>query len=91
MNNYFPTDTEVDVCVQDVLNEIEDDMMTGTVPRDVASFGDLHDYVDANCYGGFCDDGTAGTTYNPRSDWDIDSAGIVQDRVDTILRQRAAK
>ena len=34
--------------------EIMFDMDHGEVPRTVKSFGELHDYVDANCYGGFC-------------------------------------
>jgi hypothetical protein len=36
---------------------IIEDVMEGLVPLDVANFSELHDYVDANCYGGFCDDG----------------------------------
>lgn len=35
--------------------EIEADMQSGRVPRSVRSFPELHDYVDANCYGGMCD------------------------------------
>ena len=31
--------------------EIIDDVVTGRVPDDVANFGDLHNYVDANMYG----------------------------------------
>jgi hypothetical protein len=31
-------------------------MADGTVPRTVKSFSELHDYIDANCLGGFCDD-----------------------------------
>lgn len=37
-------------------DEVLRDVFIGTVPADVASFGDLHDYVDANCYGGVCED-----------------------------------
>lgn len=33
--------------------EILRDMACGIVPLTVASFSELHDYVDANCYGGF--------------------------------------
>jgi hypothetical protein len=35
--------------------EILDDIAKGTVPADIATFGDLHDYVDANWYGGLFD------------------------------------
>lgn len=33
--------------------EILRDMACGIVPLTVTSFSELHDYVDANCYGGF--------------------------------------
>lgn len=36
--------------------EILRDIAAGTVPADVPDFATLHDYVDANCYGGLCDD-----------------------------------
>lgn len=36
--------------------EISKDVATGRVPQSVASFGDLHDHVDANEYGGLCED-----------------------------------
>ena len=39
-----------------MIQEIMDDVRSGTVPQDVATFSRLHDYVDANEYGGFCDD-----------------------------------
>jgi hypothetical protein len=37
-------------------SEILADIVAGTVPASVSSFSELHDYVDANEYGGFCDD-----------------------------------
>jgi hypothetical protein len=36
--------------------EIREDVALGHVPRDVASFGDLHDHRDANEYGGLCNE-----------------------------------
>lgn len=36
-------------------SEILADIAAGTIPATVASFSELHDYVDANEYGGFCD------------------------------------
>lgn len=35
-----------------MMQEIIADVVAGQVPRDVVSFSQLHDYVDANCYGG---------------------------------------
>lgn len=32
--------------------EILADITAGIVPRSVTTFSELHDYVDANCYGG---------------------------------------
>lgn len=39
-------------CKEHLLNLVQ----SGFVPRDVRSFGDLHDYVDANCLAGLCED-----------------------------------
>lgn len=32
--------------------EILGDVRNGIIPKTVAGYSDLHDYVDANCYGG---------------------------------------
>jgi hypothetical protein len=37
--------------------EILSDIATGVLPRSVTRFSALHDYVDANTYCGFADDG----------------------------------
>lgn len=37
--------------------EILADMERGVVPSTVDDFGELHDFVDANEYGGLCEDG----------------------------------
>jgi len=36
--------------------EIRTDILCGVIPASVASFSELHDYVDANEYGGLCTD-----------------------------------
>jgi hypothetical protein len=36
--------------------EIHADIYKGVVPKNVKSFDELHDYVDANEYAGLCDD-----------------------------------
>jgi hypothetical protein len=38
--------------------EILQDIASGVVPGTVSSFSELHDYVDANEYGGLCAEGT---------------------------------
>jgi hypothetical protein len=40
-------------------SEITQDMARQVVPANVNTFIELHEYVDANEYGGFCDDATA--------------------------------
>lgn len=50
-----PTDLHA-VTVARIKQEIFDDIDAGKLPVYVASFSSLHDHVDANVYGGFCDD-----------------------------------
>jgi hypothetical protein len=38
--------------IERIKAEVLEDVGAGVVPADVASFGELHDHVDANCYGG---------------------------------------
>jgi len=49
-----------DITVEDfalvIKGEIVLDMMRGIVPWTCDTFSELHDYVDANCYGSLCDD-----------------------------------
>ena len=42
--------------IERMKQEILEDIKAGRVPADCPSFSTLHDYVDANCYGGFCED-----------------------------------
>lgn len=49
------TQAEVDEVVDRAKREILADIADGTVPDDVPDFSSLHDYVDANTYGGLCD------------------------------------
>lgn len=44
-----------DESIERMKQEIIDDIKAGRVPADCPSFSALHDYVDANCYGGFCE------------------------------------
>lgn len=79
------TPSAIALAVADVMREIAEDIESGTIPANVSSFSELHDHVDANCYGGFCDDGTAGTVHNPRSDWPVEASNAVQCIVDAAL------
>lgn len=42
--------------VEKAKKEIIEDIQKGVIPSSISSFGELHEYVDANCYGGICDD-----------------------------------
>jgi hypothetical protein len=50
-------DTLLTAWVELVQHEIKVDIIRGKVPETVKSFSELHDYVDANTYGGLCMDG----------------------------------
>lgn len=41
---------------EEILDDVRRGFVPGFVPRNCVSFGELHDYRDANCYGGLCDD-----------------------------------
>lgn len=49
-------DLFVEFAIRACEREILEDAGHNVVPRTVASFSELHDYVDANTYGGLCDD-----------------------------------
>ncbi len=77
--------------VERAKREVLSDIASGRVPPTVATFSELHDYVDANEYGGACEsDPDTG-----RGWWDgdeseriaaIDFWNRVQDAIDAWLR-----
>lgn len=77
--------------------EILADMASGLVPKTVASFSELHDYVDANEYGGFCNDAQVDEMiahYGGRDEHEgmpqgmIDHINKCQNAVDTWVKVR---
>lgn len=48
----WPREITPQQLAEDMKKEILEDVRNGRVPVTVASFSQLHDYVDANCYGG---------------------------------------
>lgn len=71
--------------------EILKDIADGIVPDTVCRFYQLHDYVDANVYGGFCDEPSQtpqGGNYWWPDGLRIDEANAVQDAVDAWLQER---
>lgn len=69
--------SEIVEAVEQGKREIRRDFVSGNVPF-VSSFSELHDYVDANEYGGLCAD---------RADWEMEDAARVQDLLDVWLRE----
>lgn len=73
--------------------EIRADVEKGLVPADVASFADLHDHADANCYGG-ADEPTSPIYYvsgeggdDPqRAEWAARIHNFVMERLDTWIK-----
>lgn len=49
--------SELDL-IERAKSEIVHDYLAGIVPDSISSFDELHEFVDANEYGGFCDDNT---------------------------------
>jgi hypothetical protein len=64
--------------------EITDDMAFGIVSTEVRSFSELHDFVDANTYGGICD--ADGTWDDVGTDQGLEAINDVQDAVDQWLK-----
>lgn len=63
------------------------DIASGRVPATVASFSELHDYVDANEYGGFCEDAFQ---YDASDDAKVDLVNKCQSAVDRWIKKRSA-
>lgn len=82
-------DTFIDVAVERSQAEILADLAEGVVNSKgdtmtadaIGSFSDLHDYVDANCYGGLCDDDYPFVIAS-----DDDPSDAIQNAVDAWLR-----
>lgn len=45
---------EIDPFIKEMQSEVRDLAWDFVIPVDVKSFAELHDYIDANCLGGFC-------------------------------------
>lgn len=66
--------------------EILADVLAGQVPADVPTFSALHDYVDANEYGGLCDEtADVARDCDPSSDEWCEWANAVQQDLSTWI------
>ncbi|MBC7845532.1 MAG: hypothetical protein H7Y10_03470 [Flavobacterium sp.] len=64
--------------------EILSDIKEGIVPNTVTSFSDLHDFVDANYYGGFCDE-------NYKASKDFEFENEIQTKLDEWIKSEEFK
>ena len=69
--------------VERMKREILADVRKGVVPVTCKSFSELHDYVDANCYGGFCEEGFDETK--------VDAVNAAQNAVDLWIKAGGLK
>lgn len=56
MNTFHPWIPTLEQVVERMKLEILCYVAAGVIPAHAKSFGELHDYIDANCLGGFCHD-----------------------------------
>jgi hypothetical protein len=80
-----PTANDVWGAIELSLSEIRDDVRMGTVPTSVATFSELHGYVDANEYGGLCQGADGPIDWCADSDW-VEIGNEVQYAVDDWIR-----
>lgn len=74
--------------VDRIMGEVLADIDAGTLPQYPASFSELHDYVDANTYGGLCDDNA--DFARPWVTDEVADLNAIQDAVHDWLVARAA-
>jgi hypothetical protein len=75
---------DLDRAIKRAKEEILDDIETGRVPATVTRFAELHDYVDANEYGGLCEVDLGGE--ETMSEKLMDFGNALQRQVDLWLR-----
>ena len=78
----------IDAAVSRAQSEIMADIASGTVPAAVKNFAALHDYVDANCYAGCCDE-SSGKDLQGLDLWNSVFPGNAGDDDDEVLGSKA--
>ena len=64
--------------------EILEEVLAGRIPATVQSFSELHDYVDANEFGGLCEDWAFEEPFD--GDRWIDLGNFVQGQLDAWIK-----
>lgn len=73
------------------VTEIREDVDAGTVPATVLNFSELHDYVDANGYGGLFDVAWEVLSKNPEGELDVDLVNSIQFALDRWIKYDGVK
>lgn len=87
-----PTYRDIVEATSRAIDEIIADINDGTLPFDVNGWSVLDDYVDANTYGGLCDEGELDWGYDSElGDASMDPGYQMQDAVHNWLTARAQR
>jgi len=79
----IPMWTTLEQAIERSKREIKEDVARGTIPTTCASFSQLHDYVDANGYGGALD--------HDFDNEETDFWNAVQDAIDAWIKTGGLK
>jgi hypothetical protein len=75
----------IDPVVERAKREVLADIRSGRVPASVRDFSELHDYVDANEYGGACET-DSDVAFDGFTEEQVDFWNEVQNRVDAWIK-----
>jgi hypothetical protein len=76
---------DVQSLIERIKEEVIEDALDGRVPGTVRDFSELHDFVDANCYAGLCDDDCP---LSVSSQEDMDTINAAMDAVSGWLHRQ---
>jgi hypothetical protein len=79
----------VAAAIETAKHQIVEDVASEIVPSTVQSFAELHDYIDANCYGVDCDGGLTVGSDDPAR-W-LEAANAMQDALDAWIKTGALR
>jgi hypothetical protein len=80
------TEQAITETAEQAKREIAEDTESGIVPATVTDFSSLHDYVDANEYGGLCDDDFEYADVFTFDDSGYAAVNAMQDKVEEWLK-----
>jgi hypothetical protein len=75
--------------VKAIKEDVRELIKVGQIPRDVATFSELHDHCDANCLGGLCLDATFDALWAHHAT-DPSQEGMPQGMLDVINQAQSA-